>query len=109
MSNLDSNQGLSAEERYDITIDSLIKISEELDKKENATFSAMCKQAISEILKESFRCGELPEVKKRIETLAQTTEDSNKKADFENINAKISRFYQHRNAKKRLRERQDEM
>lgn len=109
MIKVDSNQGLSAQERYDITIDSLVKIKEEMDKSENATVSAICKRAILDIFRESFRCGELMEVKNRVKTLAQAADDLTKKADFENIDAKITRFYDRRNAKMQLWERQDEV
>ncbi len=110
MNNLDSSQGLSDVDRYDIIIDSLIKIKEEMDKSENSTVSTICKQAISEILKDSSSRGnELLEVKNRIETLVQTTDDLDKKESLESINGRITRFNQRYNARKQFQERQGVM
>lgn len=98
--NTDFNGSLSDSDRYDITINSLVKIKEEMNKSENLTISAICNQTIAEILKDSYKRGnELRDVKKRIEQLMSLSEDKNQKHLLFCINKKIEKFYSMQNSK----------
>ncbi len=99
-SNSDFNGSLSDTDRYDITINSLVKIKEEMDKTENNTVFDICNHTIVQILRDSYRHGdELQDVKKRIEQLMSETKDDTQKQILSSINKKIKMFYLKQNPK----------
>lgn len=100
VNNTDFNGNLSDIDRYDITINSLVKIKEEMDKNDDVSISAICNQTIVEIIKDSFRRGnELRDVKRRIEQLITVAEDSSQKHLLLSIHKKIDKFYSSQNSK----------
>lgn len=92
-----SSDGLSNLERYDITINSLTKIKEEMDKDKGEAMNAICNQAISEILRDSYKKNdELRDIKRRIEELlSDESGDESQKKVLESISKKIDKFYAH--------------
>ena len=90
--NTDLNSSLSDTDRYDIIIDSLIKIKEEIDKTNSDTISTICKQSIVRIFKDCHSRGELKEVKKRIDELLTKQDKTLQKHNLLRINKNIDKF-----------------